>query len=70
MPPAGGVYTPPVLRRNGYARATVAASLLRAREGGATPSTLSTGVENSGTVRANTTLRYEEPGEFGLLLFR
>ena len=66
----GGVYTPPALRRNGYARAAVAASLLGERERGATRSTLFTGIENAGAIRAYTTLGYEEFGEFGLLLFR
>jgi RimJ/RimL family protein N-acetyltransferase len=68
----GGVFTPPELRRRGYARAAVAASLLgeRERERGATRSTLFTGIENNGAIRAYTTLGYEETGEFGLLLCR
>ena len=66
----GGVYTPPALRRKGYARAAVAASLLGERDRGATRSTLFTGIENTGAIRAYTTLGYEEAGEFGLLLFR
>jgi GNAT superfamily N-acetyltransferase len=66
----GGVYTPPALRRNGYARAAVAGSLLLARERGATRSTLFTNVENDGAIRAYTTLGYEAIGEFGLLLLR
>jgi GNAT superfamily N-acetyltransferase len=66
----GGVYTPPELRRNGYARAAVAASLLVERARGATRSTLFTGVENVGALRAYTTLGYEEKGDFELLLLR
>jgi uncharacterized protein len=66
----GGVFTPPELRRRGYARAAVAASLIGERERGATRSTLFTGIENTGAIRAYTTLGYEETGEFGLLLFR
>ena len=66
----GGVYTPPAFRRNGYARAAVAASLLLAREQGATRSTLFTGVDNEGAVRAYTTLGYRAVGDFCLLLLR
>lgn len=67
----GGVYTPPEFRRSGYARAAVAGSLLLARtELGATRSTLFTGIENDGAIRAYTTLGFEPLGTFGLLLFR
>ena len=66
----GGIYTPPAHRRNGYARAAVAASLLLAREQGATRSTLFTDVENEGAVRAYTTLGYRAVGDFCLLLLR
>jgi GNAT superfamily N-acetyltransferase len=66
----GGVYTPPAHRRNGYARAAVAASLLLARDQGETRSTLFTSVENEGAVRAYTTLGYEIAGDFCLILFR
>ena len=66
----GGVYTPPELRRNGYARAAVAGSLLLAREGGATRSTLFTSAENTGALRAYTTLGYVAVGDFELLLFK
>jgi len=66
----GGVYTPPALRRNGYARAAVCASLLLAREQGFTRSTLFTNVENDGAVRAYTTLGYRAVGDFCLMLFR
>ena len=66
----GGVYTPPALRRNGYARAAVAASLLLAREQGFTRSTLFTSIDNDGAVRAYTTLGYRAVSDFCLLLFR
>jgi len=66
----GGVYTPPELRRNGYARAAVGASLLKERERGATRSTLFTGADNTGAVRAYTTLGYRPIGDFELLFFR
>jgi RimJ/RimL family protein N-acetyltransferase len=66
----GGVYAPPELRRNGYARAAVAASLLVERERGATRSTLFTGADNTGAVRTYTTLGYRAFGDFELLLFR
>jgi predicted GNAT family acetyltransferase len=65
-----GVYTPPELRRNGYARAAVGASLLVERERGATRSTLFTGVDNIGAVRAYTTLGYRAIGDYRLLFFR
>ena len=66
----GGVYTPPELRRNGYARAAVAGSLLLARERGAKRSTLFTEFDNIGAIRAYTALGYEPRGDFGLLFFR
>jgi GNAT superfamily N-acetyltransferase len=66
----GGVYTPPELRRNGYARAAVAASLLHERECGSTRSTLFTGADNTGAVLAYTTLGYRAIGDFELLFFQ
>lgn len=66
----GGVYTPPELRRNGYARAAVGASLLHERERGAKRSTLFTGSDNTGALRAYTTLGYRPIGDFELLFFR
>ena len=66
----GGVYTPPEFRRKGYARAAVGASLLVERERGATRSTLFTGADNTGAVRAYTTLGYRAIGDFELLFFR
>jgi uncharacterized protein len=66
----GGVYTPPELRKNGYARSALAGSLLLAREQGYTRSTLFTSVDNAGAVRAYTALGYEAVGDFALLLFR
>jgi predicted GNAT family acetyltransferase len=66
----GGVYTPPALRRNGYARAAVGASLLKERERGATRSTLITGADNVGATRAYTTLGYRAVGDYEHLFFR
>ncbi|MFN2226019.1 MAG: GNAT family N-acetyltransferase, partial [Anaerolineae bacterium] len=48
----GGVWTPPALRCRGYGRAAVAASLLAARDEGATRGILFTGKENVPAQRA------------------
>lgn len=66
----GGVYTPPALRRRGYARAAVAASLLDARAEGAETAILFTGEENLPAQRAYTALGFRQVGAFRLVLLR
>lgn len=66
----GGVWTPPELRRRGYGRAVVAASLLDARAEGATVSILFTGVGNVAAQKAYTGLGYRHIGDYRLVLFR
>jgi ribosomal protein S18 acetylase RimI-like enzyme len=64
----GGVYTPPSLRRRGYARAVVAGSLLDARSHGATRSTLFTQADNVAARTAYLALGYRIVGDYGLVL--
>jgi RimJ/RimL family protein N-acetyltransferase len=66
----GGVWTPPELRRQGYGRAVVAASLLDARAEGATTSILFTGVRNVAAQKAYTGLGYRHIGDYRLVLLR
>lgn len=66
----GGVWTPPDLRRRGYGRAVVAASLLDARAEGATTSILFTGVRNVAAQKAYTGLGYRHIGDYRLVLLR
>ena len=62
----GGVYTPPALRRRGYARAVVAASLLDARDRGVGRAVLFTaGAEAQAAYRA---IGFVTTGRFGLVL--
>jgi RimJ/RimL family protein N-acetyltransferase len=65
----GGVFTPPMLRGRGYARAAVAGSLLDAQRAGARRSTLFTSPQNVAAIRAYEALGYERVGDFGLVLF-
>ncbi len=64
----GGVYTPPELRRRGYGRAAVAASLLDARAEGATAAILFTGVNNLAARKAYTALGFQHVGDYRLVL--
>jgi predicted GNAT family acetyltransferase len=66
----GGVWTPPELRRRGYGRAVVAASLGSARAGGATAAILFTGVDNLPAQRAYQALGFSRIGDYRLLLLR
>lgn len=66
----GGVYTPPALRGQGYARAAVAASLLSARSQGAHLATLFTGVHNLAAQRAYEALGFQVVGDYRLVAFR
>lgn len=63
----GGVYTPPGLRGQAYARAVVAGSLLAARDTGVARSILFTGQDNAFARRAYLALGYEIVGEYGIL---
>jgi len=63
----GGIYTPPALRGRGYARASVAHSLLVARERGATRAVLFT--SNPSAARAYEAVGFTRIGEYALILF-
>jgi predicted GNAT family acetyltransferase len=63
----GGVYTPPVLRGRGYARAVIAHSLLLARDGGASRAVLFT--SNPSAMRTYEALGFRRAGDYGLILF-
>jgi GNAT superfamily N-acetyltransferase len=65
----GGVYTPPALRRRGYARAVVAGSLVDARARGVTRSILFTPHDNLAARTAYLALGYQIVGDYGLVLF-
>lgn len=64
-----GVWTPHEFRNRGYAKAAVAGSLLRARQGGATGSVLFTPETNVAAQRAYRALGYELTGDWGFVLF-
>ena len=66
----GGVYTPPELRRRGYARAAVAASLLDARAEGAHTAILFTGDDNLPAQKAYAALGFRHVGAYRLVLLR
>jgi ribosomal protein S18 acetylase RimI-like enzyme len=64
----GGVWTPPELRRRGYGRSVVAASLLDARSEGAEKAILFTGENNLAAQRAYTALGFRHIGDYRILL--
>jgi uncharacterized protein len=64
-----GVYTPPNLRNQGFARCVVAASLVAARDRGVTRCVLFTAIENIPAQHAYEALGFERIGEFRLLVF-
>ncbi len=66
----GGVYTPPELRGRGYARCAVAASLLAARDEGATLGVLFTAEDNAAAQRAYRALGFRAEGAFRLFMLR
>ncbi len=66
----GGVYTPPELRANGYARAAVAGSLLDARAEGHVRSILFTPEDNLAAQACYLGLGYEIVGDYALVTFR
>jgi len=64
----GGVYTPPQLRRRGYGRAVVAASLLDARNECVEKAILFTGLRNMAAQKAYTALGFRYIGDYHMLL--
>jgi ribosomal protein S18 acetylase RimI-like enzyme len=66
----GPVYTPPELRRRGYARAVVAASLLDARAEGVRTAILFTAEDNLPAQKAYTALGFRHVEAFRLVLLR
>jgi predicted GNAT family acetyltransferase len=64
----GGVYTPPQLRRHGYGRAVVAASLLDARSERVQQAILFTGVGNVAAQKAYAALGFRHIGEYRMVL--
>jgi uncharacterized protein len=66
----GGVFTPPILRQHGYARAVVAGALLAARETGTAGAILFTGQGNDAAQKAYGALGFERVGDYGLVMFQ
>ncbi|MBN2003570.1 MAG: GNAT family N-acetyltransferase [Anaerolineae bacterium] len=66
----GGVWTPPELRRRGYARCVVAQSLLDARSSGVPRAILFTDEHNLPAQKAYTSLGFRHVGEFYLLMLK
>jgi predicted GNAT family acetyltransferase len=66
----GGVWTPPQLRRRGYGRAVVAASLLDARREGVQKAILFTAESNIAAQRAYEALGFRHIGDYCLALLR
>jgi len=64
----GGIYTPPGFRGRGFARVAVAASLIVARERGASRAVLFT--NNPSAVRTYEALGFGRVGDYSLVLFR
>jgi predicted GNAT family acetyltransferase len=66
----GGVWTPPNLRRRGYGRAIVAASLLDARNEGADKGILFTGEENIAAQKAYEAIGFRCIGDYSIVLLK
>jgi len=66
----GGVYTPPELRRRGYGRAAVAASLREAKAEGVGQAILFTDDENVSAQRAYRALGFQAVAAWGLVLLK
>lgn len=66
----GGVWTPPELRRRGYGRCAVAASLLDARSEGVEKAILFTGERNIAAQKAYTALNFQHIGAYRLVLLK
>lgn len=65
----GAVYTPPEQRGKGYARASVAGSLLAARQDGASRGILFTGKTNLPAQRAYRAIGFRIVGDYALIAF-
>ena len=65
----GGVWTPPELRRQGYGRAVVAASLLDAQSEGVKTAILFTGKGNIAAQKAYEALGFRHIDSYRLVLF-
>lgn len=65
----GGVWTPPLLRSNGFARYCVAGALQAAHETGMRRAVLFTGRSNWPALRAYVSLGFREVGDYSLVLF-
>lgn len=63
----GGIYTPPELRGRGFAKAAVAASLLAARDRGASRAVLFT--NGPSAIRTYESLGFQRVGDYALVLF-
>ncbi|MEO0838287.1 MAG: GNAT family N-acetyltransferase [Cyanobacteria bacterium J06643_5] len=67
----GGVYTPPDLRGNGYAKCVLAGSLLDAKSQGVYKAILFTSKDNLAAQAAYRRIGFQQTGEkYGLLLFK
>ena len=64
----GGIYTPPELRGRGFAKASVAGSLLAARDRGASRAVLFT--SNPSAARSYEAVGFQRLGDYGLVLLR
>lgn len=65
----GGVWTPPALRRRGYARAVVAGAVLAARTAGVLAAVLFTNEDNLAAQRAYAAIGFTPIGDYGLIMF-
>jgi predicted GNAT family acetyltransferase len=63
----GGIYTPPHLRSRGYAKVVVAASLIIARDRGASRAILFT--NNPSALRSYEAVGFRRMGDYSLILF-
>jgi len=66
----GGVWTPPDLRRQGFGRSVVAASLLDARDDGAIKGILFTGDANIAAQKAYEYLGFRPIGDYSIVLLK
>lgn len=69
MVQVGGVFTPPALRKKGYARCAVAASLVAARARGVARAILFTGDDNVAAQRAYVALGFQPIGDYAILMY-
>lgn len=69
MVQVGGVFTPPALRKRGYGRCAVAASLVAARARGVDRAILFTGEENVAAQHAYVALGFRPIGDYAILMY-